>query len=77
MVKAIIDISKKTNKILNIVKAQFELKNKSLAINKISEFYEYFVLEPNLNPDFILKMQKIKKQKTIYVKDFAERYKLK
>jgi hypothetical protein len=39
MVKAIIDINKDTNRILNIIKAEYDLKTKSDAIEKLTELH--------------------------------------
>ena len=39
MVKAIIDVNKETNRILNIIKAEYELKTKSDAIEKLAEIH--------------------------------------
>jgi len=50
MVKAIIDIKEETNKILNIIKAKYGLKDKSQAIDKMAEEYEEQVLEVELRP---------------------------
>ena len=40
MVKAIIDISQKTNRVINVVKAKYDLKDKSQAINKMAEEFD-------------------------------------
>lgn len=78
MVKAIIDIDKESNRVLNILKAQYGLKDKSQAINKIAKEYSTFVsIEPKLRPEFIKKMLKRQKEKTIKIKDFATHYGLK
>ncbi|MEW6062930.1 MAG: hypothetical protein AB1571_00975 [Nanoarchaeota archaeon] len=45
MVKAIVNISKEANRVLNVIKAQHELKTKSEAINKLAEEY-INILEP-------------------------------
>ena len=74
MVKAMIDIDKHTNQVLNIVKAQYDLKDKSEAIEKIVDIYEEEVMEPELRPDYIEKIKKIHKEKSIKVKSFEERY---
>ena len=76
MVKAMIDIDKHTNQVLNIVKAQYDLKDKSEAIEKIVDIYEEEVMEPELRPDYIEKIRKIRKEKSIKVKSFEERYRL-
>ena len=74
MVKAMIDIDKHTNQVLNIVKAQYDLNDKSEAIEKIVDIYEEEVMEPELRPDYIEKIRKIRKEKGIKVKSFEERY---
>jgi len=40
MVKAIIDVSRETNRVLNIIKAKAELKTKSQAIDWLASEYE-------------------------------------
>jgi uncharacterized coiled-coil DUF342 family protein len=74
MVKAIIDIDKHTNQVLNIVKAQYDLKDKSEAIEKVVDIYEEEVMEPELRPEYIEKIKKIRKEKSIKVKSFEDRY---
>ena len=72
MVQAIIDIEEQTNRVLNIVKAKFGLKDKSEAINVMAEQYEKELLEPQLRPEYIEKLQRIKKQKGIRFKSVKE-----
>ena len=72
MVQAIINIEDQTNRVLNIVKAKFGLKDKSEAINIMAEQYEKELLEPQLRPIYIEKLQKIKKQKGISFKSVKE-----
>jgi hypothetical protein len=74
MVKAMIDIDKRTNQVLNIIKAQYGLKDKSEAIEKVVDIFEEEVMEPELRPDYIDKIKKIRKEKSIKVKSFEERY---
>jgi len=64
MVKAIINISDENNQIINIVKAKYNLKDKSEAINKIIEEYAEILLEPELKPDYVEKIKKIMKNET-------------
>ena len=59
MVKAIINISDENNQIINIIKAKYNLKDKSEAINKIIEEYAEILLEPELKPDYVEKIKKI------------------
>jgi len=72
MVQAIINIEDETNRVLNIVKAKFGLKDKSEAINRMAEQYEQELLEPQLRPQYVEKLQKIKKQKGIRFKNVEE-----
>ena len=67
MVQAIINISEKANRVINIVKAKYGLKDKSEAINTMAEEYQKSVMEPELRPEFIKKMQRIQKQTAIKV----------
>ena len=69
MVQAIIDIEDHTNRVLNIVKAKFGLKDKSAAINMMAQQYEQEMLEPELRPEYLKKIQKIQKEKGIRFKD--------
>ncbi|KKG03671.1 DUF2683 family protein [Methanosarcina mazei] len=67
MVQAIINIDERTNRILNIIKAKYGLKDKSAAIIKMAEEYEKEILEPELKPEYIEKLKKIEKQEAIEV----------
>lgn len=67
MVQAIINIEDQTNRVLNIVKAKFGLKDKSEAIDTMAEQYEKSILEPELRPEYIEKAKRIIKQKKIHV----------
>ncbi len=57
MVQAIINIEDRTNRILNIIKAKFGLKDKSEAINVMAKQYEKELLEPQLRPEYIEKLE--------------------
>ncbi len=69
MVQAIIDISPRANRILNMIKAKHGLRTKSESINRITEEYEENLLEPPLRPEYVRKLKRIGKQKPIHVKD--------
>lgn len=58
MVQAVINIEEKTNRVLNIVKAKFGLKDKSQAINLVVDEYEQNFLEPELRPEYKLRIKK-------------------
>ncbi len=74
MVQALVELDMNTNRVLNIVKAKFGLKDKGEAIEYVVSEYIEFENEPELRPEFIKKMEEIKKQKSIKVEDFTSRY---
>ena len=80
MVKAIIDIDKEANRVLNILKAEYGLRDKSQAINKMAEEFKRFVkIEPEVRPEYIKKLKRIQKQKHIKIgnmEDFRRRFRL-
>jgi len=78
MVKAIVNIDEHTNRVLNIIKAKYGLKDKSQALNTMAREFCDSALEPELRPEFIKKIERIeKKGKFIKVENFAKRYGLK
>jgi hypothetical protein len=62
MVQSIIDLGENEDRILNIVKAKFGLKNKSQAVALITNNYSASFLEPELRPEYIEKLRKIQKE---------------
>jgi hypothetical protein len=74
MVQAVINIDERENRVINVVKGKFGLKNKSEAISLIINEYEKELLEPELKPEFIEKMKKRAKEPTIKVKDFKKHF---
>jgi len=76
MVQALIEIDENTNRVLSIIKAKYALKDKGQAVEFIVKEYVEQENEPELRPEFLEKMKKIEKQKSILVKNFAERYKI-
>jgi uncharacterized protein (UPF0297 family) len=72
MVTALVTLDENTNRVLNIVKATYGLKDKSEAIKfVVGSFLEG---EPALQPSFIKKMDRIRKERSIRVDDFVKRY---
>jgi hypothetical protein len=61
MVQAVVRLSDRTNRILNIVKAKYGLNDKSEAIEKITIEYGQEILEPDLRPEFVESVQKAQK----------------
>ncbi|MBW3002859.1 DUF2683 family protein [Candidatus Woesearchaeota archaeon] len=76
MVQALVQFDENTNRVLNIVKAKYELKDKGEAIQFVVSRFIESENEPELRPEFIKKIKEIKKQDSIRVKDFAKRYNL-
>jgi metal-responsive CopG/Arc/MetJ family transcriptional regulator len=74
MTQALIKLNENINRVLNIVKAKYDLKDKSETIEFIVKKYIEYENEPELKPEFIEKINKIKKEKSIRVDDFAKRY---
>ena len=78
MVKNVIDLGEKENRVINIVKAKYGLKDKSQALSVIINRYEECELEPELRPEFVKEIEETRKHgKFIKVKDFAQEYSLK
>lgn len=72
MVQAVINIDENTNRVLNIVKAKFGLKDKSQAISLVVNEYENFSLEPTLRPEYITKLTKIMRGKYLSREEFEK-----
>jgi len=72
MVQAMVNISQEANQILNIVKARYNLKDKSQAIEYVVLQCGTDILEPELRPEYIEKLRKIEKQKSIRFKSIDE-----
>ncbi len=72
MVQSIIDLEDRIDRILNIVKAKFGLKNKSQAVAMIAKIYEESFLEPELKPEYLEKLKRIDKEKGISFRNIDE-----
>ena len=72
MVQAIINLEEHKDRVLTIVKGKFGFKNKSQAINFVIGKFEEELLEPELRPEYIGKLHKIKKQKGINFKNVED-----
>ena len=58
MVQALVTIDSNTNRVLNVVKAKFDLKDKGQAIKVLADQYVN-IKEPELRPEYIAKMKKL------------------
>lgn len=74
MKQALIQLSEEANKVLNIVKAKHNLKDKSAAVEAVIEHYIECKGEPDLKEEFIEKIKKAEKGKFIRVDNFAKHY---
>ena len=72
MVQAVINLGEFEDRILTIVKGKFGFKNKSEAINFVIDRFEEEILEPELRPEYVAKLNKIKKQKGTRFKSIDE-----
>ena len=72
MVKAIVEIDAEANKVINILKAQYGLKDKSQAINRLAKEYKEVVMESEFKPDYIRRLLEVKKEPIIRVGSSAE-----
>jgi len=72
MVQAMVKISERANRVLNVVKAKYDLRDKSAAIEKIAMEYEKEILEPELKPEFIESVKNAQKGKFKKVKNISE-----
>jgi hypothetical protein len=80
MVKALVTISEHANRVINVVKAEYGLKDKSQAIDKMAEEYEALIFEPRVKPSYRTKLKKIEKERTLKIgtiEDFKEMYNIK
>jgi len=62
MVQAMVDIGEHEDRILSIVKGKFGFKNKSDAVNFVISRFETELLEPELRPEFVQKIQRLEKK---------------
>ena len=75
MVKAIIDINDATNRTLNVIKAEYGLRTKSEAIDKMAALY--LAGDPEVRPEYWRKLMKGMKEKPIPIgtlEKFDRRY---
>ena len=70
MVQALVEIDENTNRVLNVVKAKYGLKDKGEAIQVVVE--KYIEDDPELKPEYLEKLKRIKKQKGIRFKSIDE-----
>lgn len=62
MISARVVLEPYANKVLNVVKAKYDLKDKSEALNKFIEIYGENEVEPELREDYIARVKGIEKR---------------
>jgi hypothetical protein len=67
MVKAIVVIDEQANKVINVLKAQYGLKDKSQAIDEMAKQYKVLVLESDVRPEYLRKLEKIRRELNIRI----------
>lgn len=80
MVKAIVEIDEEANNVINILKAQYGLKDKSQAINEMAMQYKALILESRVRPEYLTKLEEIGREPILRigsVVDFNKRFGLK
>lgn len=80
MVKAIVEIDEEANRVINVLKAQYGLRDKSQVINEMAKQYKVLVLESEVRPEYLKKLDKIHKEPIIRIgsaDDFKRKYGLK
>ena len=67
-------LSEDANRVLSIVKAKHGLRTKSEAIELVTRAYAEELLEPDLRPEYVEKLERIEGERAIRVRGFAKRY---
>ena len=74
MVKAIVDINENANRILNIVKAKENLRDKNEAINLVITIYANELLESEFKPEFINEVLNAQNEETVSVNNWDDHF---
>lgn len=74
MTQALVQLSKNANRVLNIVKAKYNLNDKSKAIELVIKHYIECLGDLEMQPEFIERINKAEKGKFIKINDFAKHY---
>ena len=74
MTQALIQLSKEANHVLNVVKAKYNLKDKSAAVETVIEHFIECEGEPDLKEEFIERIKKAEQGKFVRVANFAKHY---
>lgn len=72
MVQAVINIPERANRTLNVVKAKYGLRDKSQAIALVVREYEEEIMEPEIRPEYLEKLKRIRRKKYIRYNSIEE-----
>jgi hypothetical protein len=72
MTQALVKLEEHEDRILNIVKGKYGFRNKSDAIRFVIGKFEEELLEPELRPEYVEKLEKIKRQQGHRFRSMAE-----
>ncbi len=72
MPRTVVELSDHANRVVNVVKAKEGLRGKSAAIERIVEEYEEKILDPNLRPEFVADVERIRKGRFRKIRSMAE-----
>ena len=62
MAQNVITLDEREDRVLNIVKAKYGLRTKSEAIAVVTKAYEENFLEPEIRPEYLKKLERIRKE---------------
>jgi hypothetical protein len=77
MVQTLLNLNKREDMVVNVVKGKFGLSNKNDAIRLIINEYEKESLEPELRPEYCKKLDSAMEQKGVrfrYIKEFDKHF---
>ena len=74
MTQAVVNLDEYTNRVLNVVKALHGFKKKDEALNYVVSEYGEEMLERTLKPEYVKKIQAIRKTKAVKVENFAKEF---
>lgn len=74
MTHALIELSEESNKVLNMVKAKYNLKDKSAAVELVIEKFVEVEGEPDFKDEFLERVRKAEKGKFVRVSDFGKHF---
>ena len=62
MVQALLNLDNNTNRVLNLVKAKYDFKDKSKAVEFVVSYFIEMQQDPELRPEFITKLKNLEKK---------------